>query len=735
MHMRYVSGNLLSGVVRGKLRRLGVALRLRLAAEGAAWLVLSAFAAMLVTLAVDYTLRLERAPRAVVVGVAAAALLAVAWRRLMRPLLVPMDLRALALLVERRRPQLADRLISAIELSRLPPGASAAMVQRLAREADEMARGLDLRGIVERRRMFQVAASACCAVALVAGLGLWQSDLMARYLRRNLLLKDVLWPQKTYLRVAGEDFTVVRGDDLRVVVSLEPRSREAPPHVTVHARYPSVGWTEQRVDAAGDGAGEYVKLFRRVTEPFEFYVTGGDDRRDRRSPHRVRLVPPATLEELSLIVDYPAYTQRASRSFAGGQGILVLPAGSSIRLDGRCGKDLRSALLHVDGETPSRVQLSVREVGDGQGPPRRRRVVGRVHVPPGAGARTMTLRFELTDTDGFVSRRGQQIVCQVEPDAAPNVSLTCPALGRSVTPQAVLPLHAEMEDDYGVSRATALVRRAGAEEPVTREPLELPDGAGARVRGEHELDLRPLKLGVGDALRVRVEAADTLPAEGGYGGPNVGTSPPLEFDVVSPEDLLGELVRRQKELRLEFVQAIAAQASAEAKSASAAELAETGAVTPEVRRRLNASAHLQQSVGTECAKAAETLAGLLAQMEWNRLGSPADRGQLRTDVIAPLEQLAEPIERTGAALSAAAERTDAGEVAADARRVGADQRDIRLRMERIAERMQKLETRQDLARQLRLIIRMSEQLRDRIRKRQEEGVIEIFETPEEEQEE
>ncbi|MGC9455504.1 MAG: hypothetical protein ACP5HU_11675 [Phycisphaerae bacterium] len=717
---------LLSGSVIRKLHRLRLALRLRLLGEGLAWVVLAAFTAVLATFAIDYTLRLERVVRAVVVAAAGAALLVVVVRRLLLPLTIRMQTPDLALLVERRNPALGDRLISAIQLSAAPAGMSRQMVRRLAGEADELAGRTDFGGIVERRRLFQLVSAACCSVVLLTGAGIWQSDLAARYLRRNLLLEEVNWPQKTYLSVRGEDFAVLRGEDLEVVVDVEPRSREVPPDITVHAIYPSLGRTEQRVERAGD-AERYVTTFRRVSEPFEFYVTGGDDRRDRRNPHRVTVVPPANLEALTMVVNYPSYTARESKSYSGGQAMITVPAGGSVSFRGVCGKDLQSAALKVEGAASRTVELSVRKT-DGEGTSNRPRlVVGELAVPPGTPTRTLTLRFELTDTEGFVSRKGQQILCRVEPDTAPSVSVSCPPLGGNITPQAVLPLLAEMEDDYGLTSARAKAQLTGAAEAFVVEPVDMTGRTDSRVNVEHELDLQQHGLEPGQTVRVTIEASDTLPGGDGYAGPNVGAGPPLEFSIVSPEDLLGELVRRQKELRLEFVQAIAAQTSAESNTTTAAELAATGEVTPEVRRRLGASAHLQQNVSTECAKAAETLSGLVEQMRWNRVGSPSDLSQLRSEVIEPLESLAGPVESILARLSAAEELADADEAAEAAADIAADQRDVLARMQQIAEHMQKLQTRQDLARQLRMIIKMSEDISERVRRRQQQDVIDIFE--------
>jgi len=201
----------------------------------------------------------------------------------------------------------------------------------------------------------------------------------------------------------------------------------------------------------------------------------------------------------------------------------------------------------------------------------------------------------------------------------------------------------------------------------------------------------------------------------------------LEFRVVRPEDLMAELVQRQKALRLEFVQVIAFQETARAKTASAADALQAGQDSPEIRRQLSESAGIQSNVAAECARATETLRAILEEMVNNRLGAAEDHKQLREGIIQPLAELDEPIRRLVATMNGTGRIADPAELRDQAVTIAGVQGDLRARMQAILERMQKLESRQELANQLRVIIKWSESALEGIQKKRDAEVGGVFE--------
>jgi len=199
-----MSMNLVQPSVRGKLRRLQTAIKARLAGEGVAWLILSLIVAVFVTLALDYFLRLPRGLRAVFSLGSLALALYVLGRYTIVPLMVPLDSENLALLVERHFGQLKDRLISAIQFSRMPiesTFASQAMIDHMAAEANELAGKIDFKGVVERKTMLHAMGYSALGVVLLAVFTVWQPGVMSLWWARNVELGTTPWPQDTYLSV------------------------------------------------------------------------------------------------------------------------------------------------------------------------------------------------------------------------------------------------------------------------------------------------------------------------------------------------------------------------------------------------------------------------------------------------------------------------------------------------------------------------------------------------------
>jgi len=714
--------DLLTPAIRAKLGGLRRALSVRLLVEGLAWLSLALVALVFVTLGFDYLFRLERDLRGVIMALALVGVGVVVWRELLAPLRVSMDATDLALLVERRFQQLGDRLVGAIQFSRRSDsealGISLGMIRRMAEEADALASPLPFREVVERRGIFRSWALAACGLGLLAGFGVWQSDLLEKWFQRNVLFADTPWPQETYLTVRSDppDFTVLRGDDLTVIAEVEPRSRVTPDHVTFHARYAALGWTEEAVEPDRDSRRKFVKVFSAVSEEFELYVVGGDDYRDKRRRHKVRLIDPPALLNIRFVVRCPSYMRRLTPIvLPGGTGALGVPLGAKVTVQAKANKDLSAAAILLDGRKAAQMHQQTAVV-DGKKVPLPRQYVGEFEITGRNEPVTKVLRFALTDRDGHTSRRGAKYVVQVQPDHRPTLDIKKSGIGVRISPRAVIPLHLRVRDDHGLAAVAIGVREGGTSTDANAQAVSLPPDVGREFDHAQDCDLEPLKLKPGATIYVAATATDTLPKL--YGGPNVAESSALAFSVVKTEDLMAEFLRRQKEIRLEFIQAIGLQKAAGAKTGEAGAILAVGGIGAEVRRLLLSSGGLQQSVGAEVAKASDGLAAILEEMKNNRIGTDTGREQIRADVVQPLVELQQRIRGTTAALQATAKVTDAGELRDQAGVIEEGQQRIFDAMNEILQRMVKLESKQELANKLQIIIKWSQQLLDAIKKKE-----------------
>jgi hypothetical protein len=679
--------DLVQSSVRSKLDRFGRAIRARLLGEGLAWIVIFAVALMFASLLLDYLLRLDRPLRITVMVVSLGVLGYITWKRLIAPLLVPMASESLALLAESRFPQLGDRLISALQFSNRDDlersGMSQAMIGRMAEQANELADRLDFNEIVEKRALGKTAGGAGGLVLLAALLVLFAPSTMGLWFQRNVLMAQVDWPQDTYLVVSGTDaegnFTVLRGEDLEVIVTVEPNS-VAPPFITLHARYDTIGMTEERIDRSPDGPDgrpRYVKTFQAVSEPFEFYVTGGDDQRDQRNPHRVFLIDPPTLQQLRFEVEYPRYMYRENQAINSDVGVISIPVGSRVNVMGVSSKPLSQAGILLDDSDEPTGTMAVLPYKEENGKSRPRRIKGNFFVGDLNESRTRTLRFLLVDTDGHRSTRGQQYILQIERDRKPTVTARKTGVETMITAQARIPVQIKVTDDHGVSRARFVLQKGDANAVRLGEEMTPSRQTQREFRTAGTLDLQShpdLRIVPGDLLHLMVEAEDNFPDN-----PNVGRSSPMTMRVVADSELMSHLLGIMKNVAISLDQAVVQQSDATGKTAAVAEFLKANDITADVRRKLKESATIEGTVVSEVIKAADQLDTVLIQMQLNRLGSDMQRSNLGKS-ISELRALEEPLKKVIAALNGTEGVETSTQLAPQAKTIHAQQKKILDRM-------------------------------------------------------
>lgn len=726
--------DLVQSSVRSKLASLKASITVRLALEGAAWVAVVLAASVAVTFGLDYGFRLDdRGVRGIIVAMALAGVLAVIWLLLARPLLVPMLPADLALLVERKFGQLGDRLISAIQLTGRRDleemGISRVMVGKMAEEANTLAGPLHFDDVINRRGMMHAWGYALCAVAIIGGFSAWRGDLMDRWFQRNVLFRNTPWPQSTYLHVVGgPDFNVLRGDDLTVTVEVDPNSLVLPQTVMLHADYSSVGRTEERIDHDQDNPRRFTKTFQAVAEEFKFSFTGGDDRRD--PAHKVSLIDPPSLKRLTFNVQYPSYMKRPrAETIDGATPVLLVPVGAKVMVEAESTKNLTSAAILLDGRPAGDMQG---EKGAG-GKPSQRQFIGAFSVEGANKPASMALTFALKDSDGYSNRHGAKYHVQVLPDLQPVLEARKVHVQGKITAQAIVPLNVKVKDDCGVLSVDLMATlQAVPGKDANYSPVAVPAEAGRTYEGTHELDLKLVmpRLQVGQNVYVGARARDTLPKE--LSGPNVGYSGMIGLLVATDQEVYDEILSRQKQGRLQFIQALGLQNSAMARTGAAKVAFAGGKDDVEGRRLLADSAGSQSSIGTEVSKAAETMSGLLAEMRNNRVSTPDQIQQVRDEVVDPLEKLGDPIQKVSAELNATRDVSDPAELARRSERIEAAQKEIRDRMSAIADRWIKQETKQELANQLQLLIGEQERILKKLeeeKRKEQEAVLKAMSQP------
>lgn len=523
------------GRVRGTIRSLFLL-------DGASRTALALSIFVAASFALDWLFILPPGARLVILF---AGLAGVAWivaRRLVYPMGVPITDDDLAVFVERHYPELKDRLISAIQLSREAGAAegtigfnSPQLVRRLIDDAVAATGALDFGQVVIRAHVMRIAAAAGILLLVLAGSAAARPDLAKIYASRAFG-GAAKWPRRTTLVVLDFDAqsrvrTFAKGDDITIAVRADGTD---PGKVRIRYTFAGESESDDTMTRMGD---RYQRQFPHVAGPFTFHVLGGDDETD---VFEIRIQnPPSIKDSLNAFFEYPEYLdlQNTPSDRPEASGNIQAPLGTRVRLEAEATEDLLGAKLIV-GVKGKEKTVDMALAKDAQGRPRK--ISGGFAVDETYSE----YQIQLTATNSLLNRDPIRYTIKGIADQKPAIQVFEPAGDENVTEVCKRPLHVVVTDDYGVAAIGVEVRIAGSRTtdwmatafgPDQNRPREY-NRSGKRVQSDYVLDLKPLGVKEGDFVELRFAARDFRAPEA-----NTTLSRVYRFGVVSITALETEL--------------------------------------------------------------------------------------------------------------------------------------------------------------------------------------------------
>ena len=228
--------------------------------------------------------------------------------------------KALALVLERRFPELDDRLVTAVEaaegLVQTDSPVTAAMLQKTLIDVARTTKQLDLGSVFDSQPLRRASIVAVGLVASILGLMVVDSAAMERWVAGYLGLRDGYWPRETELIVKivvqpGDQFAKIRhgrplsaSEGWRSGLSIEvPPGKTRPERIRLDSRM-GRGLTQIWLTPSADHV--FRHTFVGLIEDSRLWVSGGDFSHSR--PYLVEVVPPPEVKQVVLDSLYPAYT-------------------------------------------------------------------------------------------------------------------------------------------------------------------------------------------------------------------------------------------------------------------------------------------------------------------------------------------------------------------------------------------------------------------------------------------
>lgn len=580
----------LSSAILSRLDELRRLLRRYVTAQGllliALWLLISFWLGGLI----DYlpvTVGSSESPRALRIGLLAVMLVGslwIAWNWIVDRLWVRLENKSLALLLERRYPQLNNELITAVELSGQSSSdvansnAHRAMLDCVHESATQRIAAVKPHELFNWQPLWTVGVATAFAIVVTVVAAVGMSDWMGRWSRRLFTLTDEPWPRRAALRADGLQLQipafstqlsaeriwlpfvdgvvrVPQGAAPLLQISADAGAPQVPEICTLY--YQAEGGVRGRANLRRVGgprdAWQPFTLdgppLDGLSQNMHIDIVGLDARlRDLT----IEVVEPAVIADMQLSCEYPSYlldslSVRAQRETLQYRTGIFIPEGTDVTLRGTASGPL------------SRVDYLLHGATDDQGTEPQDEVRSLVCndstfvIPLGKVAHSQVVEVRLLDQFGLSAEQIPRYVIAVREDTIPEVTAQLDGIGLAITPNAMLPIVGTITDDHGVQAVTAELA-VNESEPLSL-PLELQE-----TKLEATIDLEQLaqqattQLAPGATLGMVVSANDYYDLKP---QPHLGRSQPVQLSVVTPDQLLVILDRQELELRQRLEQIVA----------------------------------------------------------------------------------------------------------------------------------------------------------------------------------
>ena len=574
----------------------------------------------------------------------------------------------MALLLERRFPELQDHLLTIIDPnSDATPGESevaAFLYQQANQQAAAAVGTVDVRKVFDYTLLRRGVIGAGILWLLIAIFTVLLPGATQTWAARVLGLSNELWPRQTRLELVGVDgntMKVARGDDLAITIGADLTKPRVPQTVRIERNSSSGIHETKTMTREGEGIpGQdrhqlFTHTFHAVREPFEFMVEGGDA---NLGPILVQVVESPTVETMTLRCHFPDYMARKPRDLKV-IGPMEIPRGTKVTILGRSAKSLTEVKAELVGNSRNLDDKQNQDPAVKESPNNSPTVTLDTKDPHRFECKlaeltdSLSYRFTLHDTDGIEGREPFLLTLSAINDEPPELPNELYGIGSVVTPNAYLPVRGTATDDYGIASAwfdyTINPENKGEEIAASStQPSSGPQGPekhGRQMIFETEgnptelaldaaLDLEPLGLTPGQKIAVTVSAVDRYSLDS---KPNVGSGRRRLLEIVLPERLMILLQARELVMRQRF-EAILDEVNDTREILVRLDFAKQDNEGQKLQNELGVRRAVEncRKNAEETRAVAEVFDDIRLQMIHNRIDSPETTSRLANGIVTPL---------------------------------------------------------------------------------------------------
>lgn len=486
------------------------------------------------------------------------------------------------------------------------------MIELAARKAVDLIQKIDVNSLVRFATLQRELGLFAALVTLVTAGWMFAPDYLKHWTKRLYTLSDQPWPRRTTLGLVGVELDVpsftstpkrdkylVSFQDGKVSVpkgsSLKLRTTAkdllAAPYDKCSFQYRDRSGNRGRASMLSYSTSNPKEFsldgppLEAINESLWFTLSGGDA---RLANLQIETVDAPFAVSTEVDVAYPQYLQRSTKTTWGNERLpyrngMRLPQATDVSLWVRANKPISRCDIQRTGSQVASSSAAQVASGSEVIPVRPEysiefdKPASEFPVPLGLLEDNLFIEIRLWDDQGLCATRVQQFVIASIVDTPPEIDMKLEGIGSAITENAMIPIRSKVKDDYDLNQVW--VESIIDEQPLARVDVQVTPQGNADL----DVDLKAMRdagqsvPSVGSTLALLVAASDFMPSSsvvgasqvpGGDGKqesvdgvvgeakPHTGRSTPIQLSVVTVDQFLVLIDRREAAMRRRLEQII-----------------------------------------------------------------------------------------------------------------------------------------------------------------------------------
>lgn len=476
---------------------------------------------------------------------------------LLRVLIYKPSLESLALKVEKKYPQLKNRLIASLQLfdklKKNPFGYSTDMIEAVVKQADEISSRLDFKKVVDKNPLKKVSKITVGLVLIFIMFAfVFPGSFNFCFYVFSHPLTEIEIPQKFNFIVFPGDLVVSKFSDVKIKIKTEGEKK--PEKIKLIWRNEGGSWNKEDLRVKGQGSSgkgqdarvkgqdargkiqdasskdyDFNYTFKEVKRSFYYYVKAEDI---KSQEYRITVVDKPRVIGLKLLFDYPSYTGLQDVVLDENDGNITAIFGTKVKIEAKANKKLDKAKL-VFKDFSKKMEV------------KKNKAISEILIK-----KDNTYHIELQDSSGYKNEDPIEYQIISLPDEYPQIKIIEPAQDQDLNERMELYLVLRLADDYGFSSLKLVYQIISGGVEGKEKTLEIPLFKIKEKEAEigYLWDLDRMGLVPEDVVKYRVDVYDNDEVS----GPKKSSSKTFRVRLPSLAEILKDLDQKREEQILDM---------------------------------------------------------------------------------------------------------------------------------------------------------------------------------------